>query len=339
MSYSPPTTWQHRVKPCKLIFGPHLKDNLKINEKFAGEILAKVTRGDLVESLHLGHLIVLNADGSTYLSKGSPELPIYPRSAIKSLQTAAMLKAGLKVEANELAIICASHSGSQSHIDLVTRMLTSREISISELKNAVDKPLGEKEKISWGEKPASQLAQNCSGKHAGMLITCQQNGWDMKSYLDLNHPLQIAIKNEIEELSGEKVSATSVDGCGAPLFAISLIGLARAISNLVKSKDELYQQIVSACTKYPELVAGDGRITTRMMQAVPDLFMKEGAEGVQVCALSDGRVIAIKIVDGSWRPVATIIMEIFKRWGVEMPDESVKIYGGTSVIGEVIANI
>jgi L-asparaginase II len=289
-----------------------LKDNLKINEKFAGEVLAKVTRGDLVEFLHLGHLIVLNADGSTYLSKGSPELSIYPRSAIKSLQAAAMLKAGLKVEENELAIICASHSGLQSQIDLVTKMPTSRGLSTSQLKNAVDKPLGEKEKITWGEKPASQLAQNCSGKHAGMLITCQQNGWDMKTYLDLNHPLQVAIKNEIEDLSGEKVSATSVDGCGAPLFAISLIGLARAISNLVKFTDVIYQQIVLACTKYPELVAGDGRLTTRMMQAIPGLFMKEGAEGVQVCALSYGRVIAIKIIDGSWRPVAPIIMEILR---------------------------
>ena len=313
-----------------------MKDNLTINEKFVGEVLAKVTRGDLVESLHLGHLIVLNADGSTYLSKGSPELPIYPRSAIKSLQAAAMLKAGLKVEADELAIICASHSGSQKHIDLVAKMLTSRDISISQLKNAADKPLGEKEKISWGDKAPSQLAQNCSGKHAGMLITCQQNGWDMKSYLDLDHPLQIAIKNEIEELSGEKVSAVSVDGCGAPLFAISLIGLARAVSNLVKSTDFVYQQIVSACTKYPELVAGNGRLTTRMMREVPGLFMKEGAEGVLVCALRDGRAIAIKIIDGSWRPVAPIIMEIFNRWGVVMPDESVKIYGGASVIGELV---
>jgi len=316
-----------------------LKDNLTINEKFAGEVLAKVTRGELVESLHLGHLIALNADGSTYLFKGSPELPIYPRGAVKSLQAAAMLKAGLKVEANELAIICASHSGSQKHIDLVTKMLTSRDISISQLKNVADKPLGEKEKFTWGEKSVSQLAQNCSGKHAGMLITCQQNGWDMNSYLDLDHPLQVAIKNEIEALASEQVSAVSVDGCGAPLFAISLAGLARAISNLVKSKDDIYQQIVSACTKYPELVAGEGRLTTRLMQSVPGLFMKEGAEGVEVCALSDGRVIAIKIIDGSWRPVALIIMEIFKRWGVEMPDESVKIYGGGSVIGEVIANV
>jgi len=316
-----------------------LKGKQKINEKFAGEVLAKVTRGDLVESLHLGHLIVLNADGSTYLSKGSPELPIYPRSAVKSLQAAAMLKAGLKVELNELAIICASHSGSQKHIDLVTKMLTSRDISISQLKNTVDKPLGEKEKISWGEKPASQLAQNCSGKHAGMLITCQQNGWDISTYLDPSHPLQAAIKNEIEELSGEKVSAVSVDGCGAPLFAISLVGLARAISILVKSKDDLYQQIVLACTKYPELVAGDGRFTTRLMQAVPGLYMKEGADGVQVCALRDGRVIAIKIIDGSWRPVAPIIMEIFKRWGVKMPDESVKIYGGRYVVGSIASLI
>ena len=312
---------------------------MKINNKFAGEILATVTRDGIAESLHLGHLIVLNADGSTYLSKGSPELPIFPRSAVKSLQASAMLKAGLTVSNEELAIICASHSGAQSHIDLVVKMLEKRVIPIAVLKNVVDKPLGEKERIIWADKAASQLAQNCSGKHAGMLITCQKNGWNMNSYLDLDHPLQVAIKNEIEFLAGEKVSTVSVDGCGAPLFAISLIGLARAISNLVKSKDDVYQQIFSACTKYPELVAGDKRLTTRMMRGVPGLFMKEGAEGVQVCALSDGRVIAIKIIDGSWRPVAPIIMEVFKRWGVEMPDESVKIFGGASVIGAVIANI
>jgi L-asparaginase II len=250
-----------------------------------------------------------------------------------------MLKAGLTVSDEELAIICASHSGSQSHIELVIKMLDKRDIPISALKNAVDKPLGEKEKIAWGDKGASQLSQNCSGKHAGMLITCQQNGWDTATYLEMNHPLQISIKNEIELLTGEKVSASTFDGCGAPLLAISLIGLGRSISNLVKSNEAVHKQIVTACTTYPEIVAGEGRLTTRMMKAVPGLFMKEGAEGIEVCALADGRVIAIKVIDGSWRPVAPIIMGIFKRWGVAMPDESVKIYGGTSVIGEVIANI
>ncbi len=308
---------------------------MKINNKFAGEILATVTRGGIAESLHLGHLIVLNADGSTYLSKGSPEMPIFPRSAVKSLQASAMLKAGLTVSDEELAIICASHSGAQSHIDLVIKMLEKRDIPISALKNALDKPLGEKEKFAWGEKDATQLAQNCSGKHAGMLITCKQNGWDLLTYLEMNHPLQIAIKNEIELLGGEKVSASTFDGCGAPLFAISLTGLARAISNLVKSNEAVHKQIVTACTTYPEIVAGAGRLTTRMMKAVPGLFMKEGAEGIEVCALSDGRVIAIKIIDGSWRPVAPIIMEIFKRWGISMPDESVKIYGGLEVVGKI----
>ena len=307
--------------------------------KFAGDVLAEVTRGGVVESLHLGHLIVLNSDGTTYLSKGSPELSFYPRSAVKSLQAAAMLKAGLTVSDEELAIVCASHSGNQIHIDLVTKMLADRGIPLSAMQNASDKPLGEKEKITWGDKAGTQLTQNCSGKHAGMLITCQQNGWDLSTYLEMGHPLQIAIKNEIELLAGEKVSTSTFDGCGAPLFAISLTGLAKTFSTLVKSNDLVYKQIVAACTKYPELVAGEGRLTTRMMRAVPGLFMKEGAEGIEICALADGRVIAMKIIDGSWRPVAPIIMEIFSRWGIKMPDESVKIYGGSSVVGGITITI
>jgi L-asparaginase II len=307
--------------------------------KFAGDVLAEVTRGGVVESLHLGHLIVLNSDGTTYLSKGSPALSFYPRSAVKSLQASAMLKAGLTVSDEELAIVCASHSGNQIHIDLVSKMLADRGIPLSAMQNASDKPLGEKEKITWGDKAGTQLTQNCSGKHAGMLITCQQNGWDLSTYLEMGHPLQIAIKNEIELLAGEKVSTSTFDGCGAPLFAISLTGLAKTFSTLVKSNDLVYKQIVAACTKYPELVAGEGRLTTRMMRAVPGLFMKEGAEGIEICALADGRVIAMKIIDGSWRPVAPIIMEIFSRWGIKMPDESVKIYGGSSVVGGITITI
>ena len=120
---------------------------MKINNKFAGEILATVTRGGIAESLHLGHLIVLNSDGSTYLSKGSPDLPIFPRSAVKSLQASAMLKAGLVVSDEELALICASHSGAESHIDLVIKMLEKRDIPISALKNAVDNHLEKKKSL------------------------------------------------------------------------------------------------------------------------------------------------------------------------------------------------
>lgn len=250
-----------------------------------------------------------------------------------------MLRAGLKVDDQKLALICASHSGAQIHIDLSKKILADAGIAESAMQNAIDKPLGEKERFAWGDKPGTQFTQNCSGKHVGMLVTCQVNGWDLKSYLEINHPLQIAIKTELEEMVQEKVSTISVDGCGAPLFAISTMGLAKAIRNVVISKDPIYQQIVKAATTYPELIAGKGRLTTRMMQAVPGLFMKEGAEGIQVCALRDGRTIAMKIIDGSWRPVSTIIQSIFDKWGVVMPNESVKIYGGPRVVGTVISKI
>jgi L-asparaginase II len=312
---------------------------LKINNNFAGEVLAEVTRDGVVESMHLGHLVALNADGSVFISAGSPELPIFPRSAIKAIQAAAMLRAGLIVDDQKLALICASHSGAKVHIDLTKKILADAGIAESAMRNAIDKPLGEKEKISWGDKAGTQFTQNCSGKHAGMLVTCQINGWDMENYLAKDHPLQLAIKKELEEMAEEKISTVSVDGCGAPLFAISTMGLAKAIRKVVISKDPIYQQIVKAATSYPELIAGDGRLTTRMMKSVPGLFMKEGAEGIEVCALSDGRTIAMKIIDGSWRPVATIIQSIFDKWGVAMPDESVKIYGGPSVVGTVISKI
>jgi L-asparaginase II len=306
---------------------------------FAGEVLAEVTRDGVVESLHLGHLVALNADGSVFISAGSPELPIFPRSAIKAIQAAAMLRVGLKVDDEKLALICASHSGAQMHIDLTKKILADAGIAESAMKNALDKPLGEKEKFAWGDKPGTQFTQNCSGKHAGMLVTCQLNGWDMQSYLDKDHPLQLAIKKELEEMAEEKISTVSVDGCGAPLYAISTMGLAKAIRKVVISKDRVYQQIVKAATSYPELIAGEGRLTTRMMKSVPGLFMKEGAEGIEVCALADGRTIAMKIIDGSWRPVATIIQSIFDKWNVAMPDESVKIYGGPSVVGTVTSKI
>jgi L-asparaginase II len=250
-----------------------------------------------------------------------------------------MLKAGLTVTDEELAIICASHSGSQIHIDLVTKMLEKSSIPLTALKNAIDKPLGDKEKQSWGDKPGTRITQNCSGKHAGMLITCKQNNWDIDTYLEMDHPLQILIKNEIEMLAGENISISTLDGCGAPLYAISLTGLARAISNLVKSNKVFHKRIVAACTKYPELVAGEGRLTTRIMRSVPGSFVKEGAEGVEVCTLADGRIIAIKIIDGSWRPVEPILKEVFKLWSIAFLEESAQIYGGSNMVGSIVANL
>mgnify|MGYP006169265273 CR=1 FL=1 len=301
-----------------------------------GEVLAEVTRSGVVESVHAGHLVLLNADGSILFQKGDPTLNIYSRSSLKSIQASAMVRAGLDIEPRLLALVCASHAGTPMHQQGALAILAKAALDEHSLKCILDRPLDEE--LRRTSEP-TRLAMNCSGKHAGMLATCVINGWPTETYLEPTHPLQLAIKAEVEAMSGEKVVVTSVDGCGAPLFLFSLLGLARAIRNLTISAEQIHQDVAQACRDFPEMVAGPGRLGTRMMQNVPGLFMKEGAEGIQVCALSDGRVIAIKIIDGSWRPVAPIIMEVFKRWGISMPDESVKIYGGASVIGEVIAKI
>ncbi len=304
---------------------------------FRGETIAEVVRAGLVESVHSGHLIELDENGSVVKSLGSVHIPIYPRSSVKSLQASAMVRAGLKLSAEQLAVVCASHSGSEEHFRVIRSILTDHNLDESAFRNAVDTPLGEPERRAWGNKPGTQLAQNCSGKHAGMLATCVVNGWNIETYADPNHPLQKLIVAEFETLAREKVQYLTADGCGAPLFALTLAGLAQAIHTITVSSDPVHQEIVSACRANPLMIAGEGRLTTRLMRAVPGLFMKEGAEGVEVLSMPNGRTLVIKCADGSWRPMGPIITATFKRWGVEAPDENVYIYGGGKVVGQVEA--
>jgi L-asparaginase II len=179
---------------------------------------------------------------------------------------------------------------------------------------------------------------NCSGKHAGMLATCVVNGWPTDSYLDPEHPLQVAIKAEVEAMSGEKVTVTSVDGCGAPLFLFSLLGLARAIRNLTISTDQIHQDVAQACRDFPEMVAGPGRLGTRMMQNIPGLFMKEGAEAVNVASLPDGRTLAIKISDGNQRAMSAITTAALKRFGVDTHEAAINTLGGGLPVGTIRAS-
>jgi L-asparaginase II len=178
---------------------------------------------------------------------------------------------------------------------------------------------------------------NCSGKHAGMLATCVAAGWPTANYLDPEHPLQIAIKKELEVLAGEEVSLTSADGCGAPLFLFSLHGLARAMRAITISTDPIHQSVVQACRDFPEMVAGEKRLTTRLMREVPGLFMKEGAEGVEVATLADGRAIVFKISDGSIRPFETLMVAALAEFGINVEDTSERVYGGSEVIGSIRA--
>jgi L-asparaginase II len=183
----------------------------------------------------------------------------------------------------------------------------------------------------------TRLAMNCSGKHAGMLATCVINGWPTDSYLDPEHPLQLAIKAEVERMSGEKVALTSVDGCGAPLFLFSLLGLARAVRNLTISADPVHQSVAQACRDFPEMVSGPGRLATRLMQHVPGLFMKDGAEAVNVASLPDGRTLAIKISDGNQRAMPAITAAAIAKFGIDAKEEPVNTLGAGLPVGSIRA--
>jgi L-asparaginase II len=178
---------------------------------------------------------------------------------------------------------------------------------------------------------------NCSGKHAGMLATCVINGWPIDTYLDPVHPLQLAIKAEVEQMSGENVAGISVDGCGAPLFLFSLLGLARAIRNLTISTDLVHQEVAQACREFPEMVSGPGRLATRMMQNIPGLFMKDGAEAVNVASLADGRTLAIKISDGNARAMPAITTAALAKFGIDAHEVPVNTLGAGLPVGTIRA--
>ena len=300
---------------------------------YQGAILAELTRNKIVESVHSGHLLILNADGSVDLSKGDIELPIFPRSAVKVIQATAMVRAGLKLPAEQLALACSSHSGSKLHQDTVLKILAGAGLSESDLQCAFDKPLGEKERNEWGDRAATRLAMNCSGKHAGMLAACVAAGWNINTYLKMDHPLQVSYKKELEELAGEKVSNEAFDGCGAPLFALSTKGLARAIHKITISTDPVHQVIMDACRANPIFMTGEERKEVKLMSQVPGLFMKDGAEAVEVMSMKDGRTAVLKIADGIPRAIQTIAGAILNRWGFDVKVDPVNVMAGGDVVG------
>ena len=306
---------------------------------FNDAVLAEYVRDGVVESEHRGFLAALNADGSIFKSLGDIETKIFPRSTVKCAQASAMVRSGLDLEPRLLALAQSSHSGADIHMNGAREILASVGLSESALQCALDRPFGDAERRAWGEKPPTQIAMNCSGKHAAMLATCVKNGWPIETYLEQSHPLQLAIKAELEELAGETISLTSTDGCGAPLFLLSLIGLARAVRAITISTDPVHKSVMNAARAFPEMVGGVARHNTEMMQQVPGLFMKDGAEAVNVCSLADGRTFVFKVSDGSLRAFRTIVHACLKDFGIETALTPEKVMGGPRVIGTIRATI
>jgi L-asparaginase II len=242
-----------------------------------------------------------------------------------------MLRAGLQpASAADLAVMAASHRGEPVHVERIRAMLHSADVDPTRLRCPPTTPLGDPS----GE--FSRLSNNCSGKHAGMLLTCLAAGWPLESYLEPEHPLQVALREATEDLAGETVGSTGVDGCGAPVVSLSLHAVARAFLTLVSGSDEA-RGVADAMRAHPEMVSGTGPLAhdTVLMRAVPGLLAKGGAEGVQAVAVPGVGAVAIKIDDGAKRPLMPVLSWGLAKLGLDALTPAEPVFGGGATVGVV----
>ena len=312
-------------------------------------VIAEVVRSGFVEGHHHGTIVALDAGHEVAYERGDVDAPMLPRSCNKPLQAVGLLRAGLDLDGELLALACASHSGEDFHLDGVRRILAGAGLDESALRTPPGWPLDDDVRDhvlrSGGGKTRAQM--NCSGKHAAMLATCVTNGWPTDGYLDPDHPLQRAIAATFVELTGEPVVHVAVDGCGAPLLSTSLRGLARAFSVLATSDRSEERRVADAIRRHPEYVSGTTRDELALLRAIPGAIAKAGAESCYAVALPDGRSFALKTDDGAVRARPVVMAALLRRFGVDVEPgvdaDAVRrtgeapLTGGESVVGEIHA--
>ncbi|NYE35873.1 L-asparaginase II [Nocardioides cavernae] len=311
--------------------------------------MAQIVRSGFVEGHHYGSVVALAADGSVDWSVGEVDVPVLPRSSNKPIQALAMVELGLDLPDDLLALACASHSGEPIHVAGVRRTLASAGLDESALQTPPDYPLDDtaREAVIREGGVRTPVLMNCSGKHAAMLATCVLRGWDTATYLDPQHPLQVAIAETFARLTGEPVTTVAVDGCGAPLLSTSLTGLARAFSALATATEGPERRVAEAIRRHPELVSGTTRDELTLHRAVPGLIGKAGAESCYAVAVPDGRAWALKTDDGAARVRPVLMAEALRRSGL-LEEEGVdadavtttgrlELLGGGKPVGEIRA--
>lgn len=283
-------------------------------------LIAEVVRSGFVECQHHGSLVVVDRSGSVLVSIGEPHQPMLPRSSNKPMQSAGMVHAGLDLPPPLLAVATASHAGEPMHISRVQRILTTAGLTEAALRCPTALPGDEaarNEVICADGHPESKF-MNCSGKHAAMLATCVVNGWPTSSYLDVDHPLQQRLAATVAHLAGEPIAHIAIDGCGAPIFGLTLTGLARAFSTMAVAQPSSPEgRVVAACRAHPLLVAGTHRPDGQLAASLPELFAKIGAEGVYAAALPDGRAFAVRTEDGGSRATQVVVAEALLALGAD----------------------
>lgn len=292
--------------------------------------LAEVCRGDTVESIHYGAVAVMDHAGRLLHWAGDPDVTMFSRSTLKPFQALPLMAHpnfdSLGFDYGDIAMTCASHSGESFHVERVRSLLERNDLTEDDLACGTHAPFYHE---ALGSQPQpgerfSPLQHNCSGKHAGMLILAQLLEAPLADYLDHEHAVQIAIMSAVAHctgvMAGELIRAT--DGCSAPNYAMPLSRLARAYAWLARPPEgdpfaEAANLIRTGMLAHPELVAGTRRLDTRLMNTLPHVLSKSGAEAVHCLALPDkGLGIAIKIADGNSRALGCIVIAILQQLNI-----------------------
>lgn len=271
------------------------------SETFSAEAaveLARLRRSGFVETRHVGAAVVTGPDGDRALTLGDADAPVFPRSTLKPFQAVAAMTAGAMLGLEQIAVAAGSHRAQDRHVAAVRAILQEAGVPETALRcPAVGRGRPDEED--------SPLFYNCSGKHAAFLAACAASGWDAETYLRPDHPLQREVLAVIAELTGEQPSVVGVDGCGAPLAAVSLAGLGRAYGRLGAAARNIRAEarlatVATAMLDFPEYVQAPGLSNTVVMEEL-DVIAKLGAEGVLGLGTVDGWSVAVKTLDGSSR--------------------------------------
>lgn len=306
------------------------------------EVLAQVTRSGFAESTHRGVVVHVDPEGHVVRAWGDPAHPVFPRSTNKPIQVLGMLRAGLTLDADLLAIAMASHSGEDVHVDGVDRILALAGLDREALQTPPSYPLDPKQHAVVLRRGGGResVLMDCSGKHAAMLLTCVGRGWSTHDYLDPDHPLQQEIGRTFVELTGAPADPVGVDGCGAPLLGTTIARLAHAVGSIARgAAGPQSRQLADAWAGHPELVSGTRRAERSLMAAIPGLRVKSGAEAVYVAGLPDGSAVAVKIADGAERPLDVVMTRALQHAGLDAPrlHERPEVLGGGRPVGRIDA--
>jgi L-asparaginase II len=305
-------------------------------------VLARTVRSGLVEAVHPGSVVAVDAAGSIIGRWGEPEGPFFMRSAAKPIQATVSTELGGALPAERLALSTASHHGEPVHLAVVRSILADVGLDEHHLRCPPAWPVDAAARdrlVAAGETAPKAIYHNCSGKHAAMLRACVAQDWDPATYTDPRHPLQIAVTETVAEVSGEDPTPVGVDGCGVPAFRATVAGLARVFAAVAFSAR--YRPVAEAMHRYPALVCGT-RAPQARIPLVAHAAVKGGAMGCIGVAVLDQVAVAAKAGDGSFEAAVVAVIAALRELGYDadtalgaVDSERIPVLGGGRVVGHL----